>query len=98
MVKIVAVSRSYGRIAPYKYLSRRSLMAGMMYSCMREQLHIRRISMGTAMKSHLLSKTISEQTQSSNLVREVELSLTIVKMVVVNTISNRHQGKANLKD
>ena len=97
-MKIVAVSRSCGRIAPYKYPSRRSLMAGMMYSCMREHLHIRRISMGTAMKSHLLSKTISEQTQSNNLVREVGLSLTIVKMVVVNTISNRHQEEANHKD
>ena len=61
-MRIVAVSRPCGRIAPYIYLSKRSLTAGMMYSCTRGHLNIRRISMGTAMKSHLISKTISEQT------------------------------------
>ena len=96
-MRIAAVSRPCGRIAPYKYPSKRSLTAGMTYSCTREQLHIRRISMGTAMKSHLLSKTISEQTLSNSLAKEVESSLTIVKVEVVNTISNRYLNEAQPK-
>ena len=92
--------RSCGRIAPYKYPSKRSLTAGMMYLCLsghRLRLNIRRTSMGTAMKSHSLSKTISEQTQSSNWVSVVGSSLTIVKVGAASITSNRHRREAQPK-